>query len=52
MSCPRRACASAAMVMSIFSPFEDRKSMFTSTLFFCAQSLTTLRTASLPVGTQ
>src|SRR3954452_2301161 len=52
MSWPVLACASAAMVMVIFLPMAVRKSSWTSTLFFSAQALITLRMASLPAGTQ
>src|SRR5689334_3871143 len=40
------------MVMLILLPMAVRKSSWTSTLFFSAQALTTLRMASLPAGTQ
>src|SRR3954464_10071429 len=52
MSWPVLDCASAAMVMVILLPTAVRKSSWTSTLFFSAQALTTLRMASLPLGTQ
>src|SRR4051794_34960899 len=52
MSWPVRACASAAMVTVILLPTAVRKSSWTSTLFFAAQALTSLRMASFPLGTQ
>ena len=52
MSCPLRACASAACVRIILLPAEGMKSIATSTLFLAAHSSTTPCSTGLAAGTQ
>src|SRR5216684_1499525 len=52
MSCPLRACASAACVRIILLPAEAMKSIVTSTLFLAAHSSTRPFSTGLAAGTQ
>src|SRR5262245_8946838 len=52
MSCPLRACASAACVKIILLPAEAMKSIVTSTLFLAAHSSTSPLSTGLADGTQ
>src|SRR5204862_299061 len=52
MSCPERACASAAAVSISLSPCEVTKSIFRSTFSLPAHSLHSFAMASLAPGTQ
>src|SRR5262245_18276043 len=52
MSCPLRACDSAACVTMILLPAEGMKSFDTSTLFLAAHSSTSPFSTGLAAGTQ
>ena len=52
MSCPLRACASAACVRIILLPAEAMKSIVTSTLFLAAHSPIKPFSTGLAAGTQ